>query len=369
MGSNNKLKEKDIICFVIPTLQAGGMERVMSELADYFSKKKNVELHMVLYGKDREIFYDLPKNVFVHVPNWKFENNKRLWHTFKTMHYLRQAIRKLAPDRILSFGEYWNSFVLLALTGQNIPIFVSDRCRPDKDLGFKHEILRKLLYPFSAGIIAQTMLAKNVYQDKKLNKNITVIGNPIRKLHANFPVEKKENIVLTVGRLIDSKHHDRLIRIFNVINDNNWQLVIVGGDAIQQNGESKLKSLIHELNLQNRVTLTGTVNNVEDYYHKSKIFAFTSSSEGFPNVIGEAMSAGLPIVSYNSTAGPADMISHGVSGYLIDLFDDQTFTCKLKKLMNDEGLREKMGQQALYEVQKYDRDRIGELYYQFLRQS
>lgn len=364
--NTGKLKKKDRICFVIPTLQAGGMERVMSELADYFVKKKNVELHLILYGRGRSIFYKLPGSVIIHRPDWPFDNSKRLWHTFKTIVYLRKTIKRLQPDRILSFGEYWNSFVLMALKGLNIPIFVSDRCRPDKNLGRKHEILRRLLYPFSAGIIAQTSFAKDVYLEKKLNKNISVINNPIRELKAAIPSPKKENIILSVGRLIDTKHHDHLIQIFGRVNKDDWRLVIAGGDAIKQKGMEKLKTLIKELNLTNQVTLTGTVDNVEEYYHKSKIFAFTSSSEGFPNVIGEAMSAGLPIVTYNCVAGPADMVKDGENGYLVDLFDDKTFEHRLRELMNDEDLRERMGKKSRKLIQRFSVDTIGEKYFMFL---
>ena len=67
--------KRDIICFVIPTLQPGGMERVMSELANYFAAKKNVELHIVLYGRGRSIFYELDESVVIHRPKWQFDNS------------------------------------------------------------------------------------------------------------------------------------------------------------------------------------------------------------------------------------------------------------------------------------------------------
>ena len=51
------------IAFLIPSLNAGGMERVMSEIIKYISKKKYTECHLVLYGRTRKIFYDLPNNV------------------------------------------------------------------------------------------------------------------------------------------------------------------------------------------------------------------------------------------------------------------------------------------------------------------
>lgn len=338
----------------------------MSELAGYFDHIEDVELHLVLYGKGREVFYSLPENIRLHKPDWPFDNDKRFWHTIKTLLYLRKTVKKINPDRILSYGEYWNSFVLLALKGLHYPVYVSDRCKPDKFLGKLHERLRNWLYPAAAGIIAQTSVAKSVYLEKGLNKNIKVIGNPIRDIQNDSDTVEKENIVLTVGRLINTKHHDRLIDIFNQADAEGWKLIIIGGNAIKQDGMGRLRKKIDELNLNSKVILTGTISNVEEYYLKSKIFAFTSSSEGFPNVIGEAMSAGLPVVTYNCVAGPADMVKDGENGYLVDLFDDVTFDERLRKLMNDENLREKMGKKSRETIQKFSVDTVGKEYFRFI---
>jgi glycosyltransferase involved in cell wall biosynthesis len=345
------------------------MERVMTELALYFSAKENVEIHLVLYGNGRDVFYVIPDSVQLHKPDWLFNNSYRFFYTFRTIFWLRRTLKKINPHTVLSFGEYWNSFVLLALKGTPYPVYVSDRCRPDKYLGKLHEFLRKWLYPSAAGLIAQTGKAKGVYTDKNLNKNIEVIGNPIRKISRNEKNTKKENIILTVGRLIDTKHHDRLIEIFDKIETRDWKLVIVGGNAIKQDGMSHLKTLIKKKNLQDRVTLTGTISDVDSYYLKSKIFAFTSSSEGFPNVIGEAMSAGLPVVSYDCFAGPADMIDDEKNGYLIDLFDDETFYKRLRKLMDDDELRHKMGRKSKKLIKRFSDDSIHEKYHKFITET
>ena len=61
-------------CLIIPYLQAGGMERVMSELANYFASEfLNAEIHLVIYGKNHEIFYTLHKNIIVHKPLFYFD--------------------------------------------------------------------------------------------------------------------------------------------------------------------------------------------------------------------------------------------------------------------------------------------------------
>ena len=72
------------LCLVIPSLQAGGMERVMTELAWHFTTKRDLEVHLVLYGITREIFYSIPGNIIIHKPTFLFKNRFRFYYTIKT---------------------------------------------------------------------------------------------------------------------------------------------------------------------------------------------------------------------------------------------------------------------------------------------
>jgi GalNAc-alpha-(1->4)-GalNAc-alpha-(1->3)-diNAcBac-PP-undecaprenol alpha-1,4-N-acetyl-D-galactosaminyltransferase len=347
------------ICLVIPSLQPGGMERVMSELAGRFCQKSNLEVHLILYDRDPVIFYKIPENLLIHKPKSRFNNKLRFIYTIGRLRFLRWEIIRIKPDAILSFGEYWNSFVLLALYGLTYPVFVSDRCQPDKGLSRFHDALRIWLYPKASGLIAQTKVAKEIFENRFKNSNILIISNPIRRIMLMENIEN-EHIILTVGRLIKTKHHDKLIRIFSKLNAPDWKLVIVGGNALKQDGMSQLQNLITELNLCDRVILTGEQSDVDEYYRKSSIFAFTSSSEGFPNVIGEALSAGLPVVSYDCIAGPSEMIKDGENGYLVRVFDDKTFQDKLQMLISDNNLRNEMSGVAKASVDQFSIENIGD---------
>ena len=361
---------KKKICLVVPSLQPGGMERVMSELSQYMCNQSFVEVHLVMYGINPELFYSVPSNLIIHQPDWKFKNSKRIWHTIKRLFYLRKTIKKINPTTVLSFGEYWNSFVLLALFRLKYPLFVSDRCQPDKSLGRLHDFLRNWLYPKATGVIAQTNVAKDIYVKQFNHSNIKVIGNPIRQIvSVSKTIIEKENIVLSIGRLINTKHFDLLIDIFLRIAMPDWKLVIVGGDALKQNNLKKLTEKIKSLNADDKIILTGNISNVEEWYFKSKIFAFTSSSEGFPNVLGEAMSAGMPVIAFDCVAGPADMIDDGANGYLIELFDTFSFENKLKKLMNDESLRIEFGKKARQKISNFSVEVIGKSFYETILNS
>jgi GalNAc-alpha-(1->4)-GalNAc-alpha-(1->3)-diNAcBac-PP-undecaprenol alpha-1,4-N-acetyl-D-galactosaminyltransferase len=253
----------------------------------------------------------------------------------------------------------------LALLNTSYSVFVSDRCQPNKSLGKLHDYLRKKLYQNANGIIAQTSIAKSIYQKGIVkNTNIRVIGNPLMK--QELVTTPREKIVLSVGRLIESKHHNELIKLFKKINNSDWKLVIVGGDALNQNNKKKLEELIRSLEAEDKIQLVGNQKNVAFYYQKSSVFAFTSSSEGFPNVIGEALSYGLPVVSFDCIAGPSDMIQEGKNGNLIKLFDYNDFAAKLSLLMDDSILRERMATFAPISIEKFDKNKIGQEYFEFI---
>lgn len=356
------------VCLVIPSLQAGGMERVMSELVTYLCKKPDLMVFLVLYGIKPELFYKVPDNLIIQKPPFIFDNRKRLLFTLKTVIYLRKTIKRISPYTVLSFGEYWNNFVLISMLGLKYPVFVSDRSQPDKSLGWIQNKLRHYLYPRSKGLILQTEKAREIYLLRNKHSNIAVIGNPINSIVSAPSVWEREKIVLMVGRLIKTKNQDKLIEMFAKINLPDWKLVLVGYDHLKQHNMVSLKDLVRNLNVEQRVVFAGKQTELAPFYSKSSVFAFTSSSEGFPNVIGEAMSAGLAVVAFDCVAGPSEMITDGYNGYLIPLYDYNLFQARLEELMTDEKLRIRFGSSANESIKKFSSEKICESFYKFITQ-
>jgi len=340
------------VCFVIHSLQAGGMERVMSELVNYFAQQERYEVHLVLYGLKRDIFYRVDECVQVHRPAFPFNNQWRTWSTLRTMWFLRRTLVRLAPDSILSFGERWNNLVLMSTLGTGLPVYVSDRAQPDKPLGFKDDTLRKWLYPTAKGVIAQTQHARLIFETFYKHSNRTVIGNPIRQIPTQI-VERRKDILM-VGRLIQSKQQDVLIRIFAQLNAPDWRLVLIGYDHLKQENQHQWMQLAQDLGVADRVWFAGKRDDVDDFYRQSEIFAFSSRSEGFPNVVGEAMSGGLPVVSFDCVAGPRDLIQEGINGFLIPLDNEAVFVKRLQQLIDDVELRQRMGKASQELIKRFD---------------
>lgn len=362
------ISNKKKIALVLPSLKAGGMERVASLLSNYFVKKINLEVHIILFGRDIEVFYELDKDVIIHKPAQVFNSGIFLLHFLLRLVYIRKTIKSIKPDAVLSFGTQWNNFISLSLINTNYPVFLSDRGSPVRNYGLYNELLRKYLYKKAKGIISQTKLANEILKKRFSNVNIVTIGNPIEIDNSmKIQSEYNEKYILSIGRLIKTKHQDRLIKIFLRLNKPDWKLIIVGGPV--KKGEdwfNHLQKIIIELGLEKRVILTGEQKDVKKYYALSQIFAFTSSVEGFPNVIGEALASGLPVVAYDCIAGPSEMIKNSENGFLVPVFDDEQFLQKLQLLVDDEDLRNKMSEKARESIKEFDINIIGEKYLNFI---
>jgi len=142
--------------------------------------------------------------------------------------------------------------------------------------------------------------------------------------------------------MVSTKHYDHLIRIFASVDADDWKLIIVGDDSQRQKHRSDLVGLADRLGVSDRVEFAGERADVQSFYDRAKIFAFTSSSEGFPNVVAEALASGLPAISYDCVAGPSDLIVSGENGYLVELFDKSTFRKHLGELIVDKDKRMQM---------------------------
>ncbi|QYS91378.1 glycosyltransferase [Flavobacterium covae] len=151
----------------------------------------------------------------------------------------------------------------------------------------------------------------------------------------------KNKIALSVGRMTEAKRQWILIDLwdkvvnFHCIKD--WKLHIVGDGNLKEAYLCKIK----ELNLQKHVEILPPKKDVEDYYKNASLFLLASQSEGFGMVILEAMSFGLPCVSYDCPSGPRDMVENEKTGYLVP-FDDFEILERstLNLLQNPQKLKE-----------------------------
>lgn len=192
-------------------------------------------------------------------------------------------------------------------------------------------------------------------QYRKIANTAVRIPNPftcLRDVRSNL----KYKTVISVGRLERNKNFKSLIRSWHYVHQIHpeWNLSIWG------DGEEKgnIQRLINDSQLTETVFLKGYSDDVFSKFVQSSIFVLTSLSESFGLVIIEAMSCGLPVVSYDSPYGPRSIITEGKDGFLVPMGDEQMLAERIIYLIEHEDIRMQMGAMAFEKSKQYSIDKI-----------
>ena len=352
------------ILIVAPSRKNGGIERALSVLANEWAMQN----YQVIYVSclKSEPFYHLNTKIKIVEPSFKRSGGflNKLFFYPKLINYLRKQIKSHQPDRILSFGDFFNPLVLIAANGLGIPTYISDRTSADFNFPFYIKFLKQRMYPKTAGFIAQTQRAYDAkFVQFGENFRQIIIPNAIRDVE-KMNIER-EKIILFAGRFSWEKNPVALINAFAQIqNKNDWKL-IMAGDGPQW---SEMKQKTKSLNIENDVVFLGAVPQLDALFNKASIFVLPSVLEGFPNALAEAMTAGLPVVCFDSIAYES-IITPGLDGEVVPFNDITALSNRLQKLINDDKIREKLGLEASKKAENWKAETIIKQYTQFLKLS
>tara|TARA_Y100001958_G_C21248081_1_gene580289 strand:- start:449 stop:1549 length:1101 start_codon:yes stop_codon:yes gene_type:complete len=329
------------ICFVTGALgNAGGQEYALSNLTNEFAKKGHRVTIICLFRSD--VFFEISPSINIIMPKYKRTpnydpkkakrmnkfNNKYLY-ALKLIPYLRHNIVKINPDTVVSFGDWFNSYVVIATSLLNKPVYLTNRMGPNINYGKFMELFNRFTYTKATAMIVQTNRAKAIMQNKYKIKDIRVVPNGIKPM--NIVNRKHENVIITVGRLNKEKGHSVLIEAFSRLKNKRWRLDIVGHGPERDN----LEKQVSNLGIQSRVRFYGYRKNFQDLLSAASIFVLPSFYEGFPNALIEAMSVPLTCVSSDCVAGPREIINHGKNGFLFETGNVDALTIILDDLIND----------------------------------
>ncbi len=326
------------------------MERVAALCANYMVQQK---LKVFLFTIDTTpSFFPLCSEVAHLQPDFETAKLNVVLRAIKTLRFLRSNLRRLGIQTCLTFGDRYNSLFLLSALGLPIRVFVSNRQNPNLSNGWFVDLLNFCLYRFASGILAQTDLAKSIFLKRYGNSNVVAIPNPVA--HYDFPVKDRSTWIVYVGRFSDQKNQADLVRIFDSIQSEGWHLYLVGDGPKRHLTEEAIEQSPNSA----RVTITGFEKDVGRYYRQGRIFAFTSRSEGFPNSLAEAMSAGMAVIAYDCVAGPRDLIDDNVNGFLVADGDEGAFRKKLSLLMSDKEMCDQFGREARLKAADFSEEKI-----------
>lgn len=215
-------------------------------------------------------------------------------------------------------------------------------------------VMRFFIYNFANGILTNSLGSQKSLELFILNKQkIKAIYNPYLLKIKKIKKIKKENTILSVGRLCKQKDFNTLILGFSVFVRKfpQFKLVILGDGP----DKIKLDNLIKNLNLQKKIILKGWVKNTNKYFSSAKIFALTSLYEGLGNVFIDAVNYEIPCVYTNCKSGPGEILINDKGGYQVKLRNKFDLKNKLEKcLLNYAKSKKKI---------QYAKKRINRFYY------
>lgn len=256
-------------------------------------------------------------------------------------------------------------YVYTAFPTNGVEMYFADKKMRNKIVASEHAsyyaynlVYRKMkewLYPRLKAISVPTTMDTEIYQ--KLGYKATYIPH-LSTYVAQENINTNSKIAINVGRLTSDKQQVMLLEIWEEVNkrtpNHGWKLQIIGSGEEERN----LKEFIKEHELTN-VEMIPHTSNIAEYYENAGVFLFTSRMEGFGMVLLEAMSFGVPCISFDCPSGPRDMIREGENGYLISCYDKEKYVEKVCEYICA-GTEEKslMKKRATETVRNWDNERI-----------
>lgn len=306
------------VLFVIPTLIGGGSERVFLNLLEEISRDKfYVNLIVILKTKNHP---SLPPNT-----NVIYLNKRKTWHG---LFFIYSYIKRNKPEVVFSTLGHLNLLISLI-----IPFFkkrIRFVARESNTLSVHNkfekypklfEFLTNTTYKKFSMIIAQSQYMKKdmIYNYKIKPDKIFQIYNPVKSFYVRNkstefdPFDCSFFNIVFVGRLSKQKRVEDAILIMDDLPPN-FKLHIIGDGEESE----KIKELINDLNLKDKISLYGFLENPYPFISRANCLISTSIYEGLPNVVIEAITLGTPVVCYDCPGGTSEIVVEGKNGFLIE---------------------------------------------------
>ncbi|MHA7819574.1 MAG: glycosyltransferase family 4 protein [Erythrobacter sp.] len=357
------------ILFVLPSLGAGGSERVVTTLANYFAEQGREVGIANFDAPDFAPFYPLAEQVELYRLNLPAPSGglpAQLWQTARRISALERVYREFKPDAVISFLTKANVMAVLAARRSRVPVIVSERNNPTiQRFNLIWRMARVYTYPKAFSFVTMTKGAADYYPQSQRPRT-RIIPNPVQ-LPQGWQDRRMGNTITAVGRLTGQKQFHLLIEAFASIAAQfpSWNLTIWGeGDLRKDLEEQRAR-----LGLEDRISLPGLTEQPGQWVETADLLVLSSAYEGWPNVIVEAMAAGLPVISFDCEHGVTDMIDDGVSGRLVAQGCVAGLASAMANLLGDAEARQRLAENALKASERYETDVIASQWMQIVEEA
>ena len=314
-------KTKDLIV-LYPSFERGGATVNLINFINICAKK-NIKIHLItnIKKKDKKLFFKKNIKFIILNNNLNYKIFNRLITSIKATFLLLNLFRKIDSKNslVFSFQSHILTIFFSKIFRRKIVIRNSeDIIGATKYADYKFSaffvfLLKIFFYNFSNGVITNSKNAKKSLDKIIFNNKTKLIYNPYLKKIFRNQVNKKKNIILSVGRLCKQKNQTTTIKAFAIFLKSfpNYRLVLIGHGY----DYLKLKKLCITLNKKKNVIFKGWVSNPREYYLKAKILIFPSLYEGLPNTLIEAVNYNLPCIS-SRCSGATDILTKKYGSYI-----------------------------------------------------
>ena len=365
------------IAYCIPSLYiSGGMERVLTIKANYFADELGYDVTIIMTdGGMKPPYYELSPKVHLIQLNIDFEVlwtlplfKKALVYLEKQRLYRRkltECLLRLKPDITVSMLRREINFICdihdgsikigeIHINRDNFRDFDGRDKNPIKKLAseiWMKQLIRQLKRLRLFVCLTEEDKAKWTELD-----NVIVMPNPLSFNTKNYS-NCEEKRVIAVGRYVPQKGFDLLIEAWRNVADEHpdWSLFVYG-----EGNKEPYQKLVDKYNLNNCCHLESAKSDIAEFYANSSIFVLSSRFEGFGIVLLEAMSCGVPVVSFACPCGPRDIIHDGIDGLLVSNGDTGQLAVKINYLIENNDERKQMGLHAKENAKRYDITGIGQ---------
>ena len=356
------------IAFVIPSLGAGGAERVASLLANDWSANGHEVTLVTFDAPGTEPFFALYPGIAQRALEAPAEPHGligKIGTNAARVSRLRSVLRERNPDALVAFMTEANVIALWASQGLGVPVVVSERNQPDRPgLGTVHRLARRLTYPKAQAIVVQTDSIAS-WARARFHVPVHVIPNPVR-LDSGVAGREQGDVqwLISLGRLTHQKGFDVLIKSFAALAAKHpgWRLAIYGEGP----DRARLERLRAESGCEDRIMLPGLVKNSAEALSKASLFVLPSRFEGYPNALLEALACGLPVIATSCLGGTVEILANGAYGMLVPPDDVAGLTTALDAMLSTPDLRDAYAWKSGRAVARLDITAVSKLWLDLL---